>query len=378
MDVVQPALESVDEVASHAVRDRAAAARRRPRICVVGPMVGRRRGNVTHQGQIVADGLRSAGYDVIEVSAHANRYARLADIAATLTRRGRSIDLLLLQVYGLRSFVVEDIASALGRAFRQRVVMVLHGGIMPTFMSDFPVWTRRVLSRADVLVAPSSFIARALAQHGFEARVIPNTIHLTDYEYRHRAQVRPRLFWMRSFHDIYNPLLAVRTLARLRRSLPDAVLVMAGQDSGQEAEVRETARTLGLGDAIEFVGFLDGSGKRREGNRADIFLNTNRIDNMPVAVIEAAAMGLPVVATRVGGIPDLLTDGVTGLIVPDDDEEGMADAVVRLVKEPALASRLSQDGRRLAEQFSWESVRPQWEATFHASAAHSRHPGATS
>ena len=110
--------------------------------------------------------------------------------------------------------------------------------------------------------------------------------------------------------------------------------------------------------------------KIREGSSADIFLNTNRIDNTPVSVIEAGAFGLPVVATNVGGIADLVSDGETALLVPDNDDEAMAAAVLRLLTSPNLAEKLSANGRALAERFSWENVRPQWESLF-ASVLHS-------
>lgn len=333
----------------------------RPRVCIVGPMVGRHHGRVTHQGEILADALRGCGYQVTAVSAHANRYRRLAEIVATITRNRDRIDVLIVQVYGGPSFVVEDAASLLGRQFGLAIVMVLHGGAMPAFTARFPRWSRRVLRRADVTVAPSKFLARALEPGGVTARVIPNVIHLHAYPHRHRAQVAPRLLWMRSFHDTYNPLMAVRTLARVREVLPAATLVMAGQDSGQEAEVRSAAAELGLGQAIRFAGFLDAEGKLRESETADIFLNTNRIDNMPVAIVEMAAFGLPVVSTNVGGIPDLLVNDQTGLLVPDDDDAAMAAAIERLVRSPELASRLSANGRRLAEHSAWDAVRPKWE-----------------
>jgi glycosyltransferase involved in cell wall biosynthesis len=121
---------------------------------------------------------------------------------------------------------------------------------------------------------------------------------------------------------------------------------------------------MGLQGAVQFPGFLDYDGKRREGNAADIFINTNRIDNMPVAVLEAGAMGLPVVATAVGGVPDLLVDGRDGVLVPDDDEAAMAGAILRLLRDPELAGRLSRNGRLLAERSAWEAVRPQWTTLF--------------
>jgi L-malate glycosyltransferase len=333
----------------------------RLRLCFVGPMIGRNPGYTTTQGEILSDRFKDEGWSVISVSASPNRYMRLADIVTTLIRCRRTIDVLIVQVYGERSFVVEDIASWLGQQFGHRIVIVLRGGTLPDFMSRFPNWTRRVLSRAHTLVAPSEFMARAVIPYGFRAKVIPNLIDLSVYQYRHRQTVSPRLFWMRTFHPAYNPMMALRVLAVLRSKMPESTLVMAGQNMGFEAEVRQLARGLALDGAVRFAGFLDMESKVREGSAADIFINTNNIDNMPVSVIEACAMGLPVIATNVGGIPDLLTDGETGLFVPRDDVEAMVKAIYRLLNEPGLAGRLSINGRQLAERVSWEQVYPQWE-----------------
>ena len=248
--------------------------------------------------------------------------------------------------------------------------MWLHGGDMPRFMARYPRWTERVLGRADMLVSPSGYLARAVAQHGFHAQVIPNIIDLSDYPYRPRRVLHPRLFWMRSFNSIYNPEMAVRVLARVRTTIPEATLVMAGQTDAHEKEVRRLAEEMGLNGAIQFPGFLDQKKKIQEAERADIYLNTNHIDNTPVTVIEACALGLPVVSTAVGGVPDLLTNGETGLLVPDGDDEAMANAVKRLLGDPDLAARLSANGRHLAERSSWDLVRPQWEKIIKETGGH--------
>jgi L-malate glycosyltransferase len=335
-----------------------------PRLCFVGPMVGRNPGFVTTQGQRLADLFLMLNYPVISVSAKTNRYHRLGDIVKTLILNRQAIDIMMLEVYSGPSFVVEDVASQLGKWFGHRIIMVLHGGAMPEFIARFPKWTRRVLSRADVLVAPSPFNARAVTQFGFEARVIPNVIDLSAYRYRQRRSLSPRLFWMRTFHEIWNPMMAVRVLARLRQTVPDATLLMAGQDKGLEAQVQKLAISLGLRSAVRFAGFLDMQQKVSLGNECDIFINSNHLDNMPVAIVEACAMGLPVVATDVGGIKDLLTDGETALLVPDNDDEAMVRAIKRLLNEPDLAGQLSAKGRELAERSSWEKVQPQWERVF--------------
>jgi glycosyltransferase involved in cell wall biosynthesis len=327
-------------------------------------MVGRNRGHITQQGQVLCDLFAGIGYRVTSVSAFPNRYLRLGDIVATLVSQRKQTDILILEVYGGPSFVLEDIASRLGQRFGQRLVLWLHGGALPEFMSRFPEWTRRVLVRADVVVTPSDFLARAVSRYGIEARVIPNVIDFEAYPFRHRKFVKPHLFWMRQFHPIWNPMMALRVLDRLRSSLPDSSLVMAGSNKGLQAAVEEMARDLKLSDRVRFPGFLDMAGKTREGSSADIYLNTNRIDNTPIAVVEACAMGLPVVTTAVGGIRDFLIDRETALIVPDNDDAAMAAAIEELVRNQHLAAHLSANGRRLAKRFSWEFVRPPWERLF--------------
>jgi glycosyltransferase involved in cell wall biosynthesis len=332
-----------------------------PRLCVVGPLIGRNPGSVTTQGERLIDLFQQAGYPVIGVSDFANKYMRLADILGTLMKRRNDYDIAVLQVFSGQSFVVEDLASAVVRQTGPGLIMVLRGGGMPVFMSDRPRWSRRVLSRADQLVSPSKFLARSVVPLGFNSTVIPNVIQLTAYRHRLRRQLAPRLLWMRSFHEIYNPLLAISVFGLIKQRFPNATLVMAGSDRGLETKCRQVVKKLGLDQSVRFAGFLNEAKKAQEFDAADVYLNTNRIDNTPVSVIEACASGVPVVATRVGGVSDLLTNDDNGLLVGSEDERGMADAVCSLLADPDRAARLSAGGRRLAESCSVEQVMPLWE-----------------
>jgi glycosyltransferase involved in cell wall biosynthesis len=335
-----------------------------PRLCFIGPLVGKNPGHVTTQGEILSSHFAKAGYQVVTASSAANRYARLADIVRTLVRNKHNIDIQIVHIYGGRSFVVEDVASQLGSRYGFGIIMMLHGGALPTFINRFPGWARRVFSRAHVISAPSEYLARAMTNLGFECRITPNVIDTDLYPYRLRQKVAPNLFWMRSFHPVWNPFMAVKVLAELRTVLPHATLVMAGQDKGMLGETRQLAAQLKVEDAIRFAGFLDPPGKWREGDAADIFISTNHIDNMPIAVVEACAMGLPVVTTNVGGIPDLLKNEETGLLVEDNDVTGMVNAICRLVLDQELAGKLSAKGRELAQKSSWNRVRLLWENMF--------------
>lgn len=336
----------------------------KPRLCVAGNLLGKNRGFVTTQGQILADQLSAEEFEVISVSSRVNRVIRLLDILWTVLRRSRNLEILIIEVYSGLAFLLADAASLLARIFNIPSILVLHGGNLPDFTQRHAKWVNRVLGRARILVAPSKFLAKELSAHGIKSRVIPNVIDLKNYEYRIRKEISPRLLWMRAFHEIYNPHMAIRVLGSIRKKYPGASLVMAGVDKGLEPEIKKLVDEMALTEAVRFPGFLDSQAKRREFSDADIFINTNHVDNMPVAVLEACAMGLPVVATAVGGIPHLLQDGKTGLLVPDDDADAMAGAISSLLENEELARRLSINGRELAERSSWENVRPLWEQLF--------------
>jgi glycosyltransferase involved in cell wall biosynthesis len=336
----------------------------RPSLCFIGPMAGNNSLTISTPGEFLAEHFRTAGYPVMAASICRNNFLRLLDICCTIIFQHRKMDILILSVYVGRSFVVEDIASGLARMLGIPIVMVLHNGLTPTFVSLYQGWSCRVLSRASLLAAPSIFLARALRPFGWQVRVIPNPLDVSLYPFRLRQQASPRLLWMRSFYPYYNPQMALRVLARLTLQYPDLSLVMAGKDKGLQDEIIRMAEDLGVSRNVRFPGFLDHSKKIHEFTEADVFINTNSVDNAPVSIMEAWAMGLPVVSTASGGIPDLIKEGETGFLVPEDDDQAMAQAIYKIIENSHIAQKLSIQGRKKAESFAWENILSQWETIF--------------
>lgn len=334
------------------------------RLCFVGNMLGRNPGYITTQGQVVADLIAAEASAVTVVSSKINRVARMAEIAATLVKNRRNYDAIVLEVYSGLGFVIADVVGRLAKIFDIPLVMFLHGGNLPEFIKDYLKWTRNVLNRATFLVAPSPFLAEKIGELGYQIRVIPNVVDLELYPFREREAIKPNLVWMRSFHSIYHPEMAIRVLAELRETVPNATLTMAGVDKGLENKIKQMTVEMNLSAAVRFPGFLDATAKAREFAAADIYLNTNRIDNMPVSVVEACAFGLPVVATAVGGLPFLIKHRENGLLVPDKDVGAMTKAVKELLENPALTRSISRNARLLAERSAWARVRTDWENLF--------------
>ena len=89
-------------------------------------------------------------------------------------------------------------------------------------------------------------------------------------------------------------------------------------------------------------------------------MNGSRVDNQPLSILEAYSCGVPVITTDAGGIPDMVTDGVTGLIVPMDDHEALAKAAIMLLDNPEIAKRIIAEARKECERYRWDVVRIQW------------------
>lgn len=335
----------------------------RPRICIIGPMLGTRRGRVTSQGEILGDLFVREGWQVRRASSVVSRVPRLVDMLAALVRWRNEIDVVIVLVFSGPSFRVAEATAWLARRLGKPVVLHLHGGDLPSLASDDPARVRKLLASADRVVAPSAYLRDGLAVAGVPIDVIPNALELDRYPWRLRAPARPSLLWMRAFHPLYRPDMAVEVLDLVRhRHGVDATLTMAGQDGPSTAATAELAERLGVGAAVSFAGFLDEAGKRDALDRHDVFVNTTKVDNTPVSCLEAAASGLVVVATSVGGIPALFSDGDDAVLVPDGDRASMAEAVVRVLRDDALVARLSHGGRALAERSAWPAVHAAWEA----------------
>lgn len=332
-----------------------------PRVWLVGDFAASKRGNFSVAEEL-GRRLEVAGFEVGVTSRRGARASRVADMVLSTWTQRRGIDVAVVDVYSGTAFVWAELVVGVLRRAGVATILVLRGGNLPHLARSAPDRVRRLFRGAAAVVALSPYLARPLAGFSNVLQVIPNPIDLTAYEHHPRTRAGPRLVWLRTFHDLYNPTLAVDVLARVSASRDDARLIMVGADKGDGSlgRARDAARSLGVADRIEFVGPVPKAAVATQLQRGDVFLNTPRIDNVPISVLEAMASGLCVVSTAVGGMMDLVTDGVDGLLVPDDDAQAMAAAVERCCADPELAMRLSTGARTAAAAFDWSAVLPRW------------------
>jgi glycosyltransferase involved in cell wall biosynthesis len=176
-----------------------------------------------------------------------------------------------------------------------------------------------------------------------------------------RTVLEPKLLWVRAFDKIYNPAMAVKVLSLLKATHKNASLCMVGPDKdGSLSQAKALAKQLGVAESITFTGVLPKEQWHQMSENYDIFINTTNIDNMPVSIMEAMALGLPIVSTNAGGLPYLIENGADGILIPVKDEKLMAEAIVNLLKNPSKAMEMSKKAREKAENFDENRVKQQW------------------
>lgn len=310
----------------------------------------------------LADRLEAGGRHVVRTSSEVGRVRRLLDMVATVWRRRRDYRVALIDVFSGPSFVWAEAVAFELRRLGKPYVLTLRGGSLPEFARRWPRRVRHLLQSAVAVTAPSDFLVDGMREYRADLTVVPNALEMDGYVFATRERVSPRIVWVRAFHEIYNPILAIEVLARIATKHPAAHLVMIGPDKdGSQHAVEERAVQLGVRDRLEIVGRIP---KREIPARlaaADVFLNTTNVDNAPLSVLEAMAAGLCVISTAVGGIPFLLDDGETALLVPPNDPDAMTAAVERILGDVALANRLSRSGHAFAASRDWSHVLPLWE-----------------
>ncbi|MGH7680500.1 MAG: glycosyltransferase, partial [Candidatus Eiseniibacteriota bacterium] len=159
------------------------------------------------------------------------------------------------------------------------------------------------------------------------------------------------------FRTIKDHPTLLRAFAVVRRSVPEARLVLVGAGNPREprAGLDTLAAELGISDAVRFAGI------RKDVPRllqvCDVYVNSSRFEGMSNTILEAMAAGRPVVATNVGGNPELVEDGVSGFLVPPGGDAALADRIVELLRDPTLAGRLGAAGLgRIEREHSMEGM----------------------
>lgn len=264
-----------------------------------------------------------------------------------------------------------DVGSAVVGAAKERevpVVLTCHGVWYP----HQPSWSlsgrieRSLLRRGyEAITSVDRASVQALREAGRpDAILVPNGVDAADFTASAQRDDALRfLFVGRHVHQKGIDDLLEAT-ARARSEIGNRFVLELAGDGPARSRLERKARDLGLSDAVRFLGSLSRPELLSAYGRATVFVLPSRFEGFPLTILEAWAAGLPVIATSVGGIPDLCDDG-NALLVPPADPEALAAAMISLSRDPARREMMGTAGRSLVrERYNWDTIAEAYERVY--------------
>lgn len=326
-------------------------------VLFIGTFLSNKRGT-KGIAESLSERLERDGINIKLSSTYENKIVRLADILLSIFFfTGSKIH---IDVFSGSAFNIADLASRLAKFRNKQILMTLHGGRLPEFSESKMLKIKHVFSRADKIFTPSMFIQEHFRKLGFKVEYLPNAIDLSSFTYNRKIIKPNTLLWVRAFTSIYNPEVPIKLLANLKKRYPECTLTMIGPDRGALDNCKELASSLGVTNAVLFLGSIPNKELYKYYQSHSVYLNTTSYESFGVAVVEAASCGIPIVSNNVGEIPYLWNHKENIMLVENNSINKYCDCINELFDSSDLSSKLSIKARKNSERFNWPEIKNEW------------------
>jgi glycosyltransferase involved in cell wall biosynthesis len=304
--------------------------------------------------------LKKDGYIVYKKSKLKNKILRPIDIALFLILQNKKYDIVIIQVASYKSFLINALTLIIAKMLNKRTISVIMGGAFTEFYDKYPRFVSQMLNKSTTLISPSKFIGDFLISKKLNVQYVPNFIDVSKFRYLWKPTSSLNLLWVRAFHDIYKPELAINAIHQLKDNFPDIKLTMIGPDLGKLSFCKNLIKSLNLSDQIQILGPISNNLLNSIFSSHSIYLNTTSYESFGDALVEAACSGIPIVSTKVGEIPLNWVHNKELIMVEDNNLQELVIQIINLLNDPTFQLELSLNARKKAENFDWANIRNSW------------------
>ncbi len=302
-------------------------------------------------------------FDIIRASHFKNPILRIIHMWIIILLNAQKSSFLIIDTYSSNAFNYAWTCGAIARLIGLNYIPFLHGGKLPERYKKSKKKCQKYFKGAYKIISPSGFLkVETESKFNVQVDIIPNYLEIEQYSFCQRPNVgEVKLLWVRAFHKIYNPTLVPEIEHGLRRIGFRVSCTMVGPDKdGSLANVKKRALNLNVLDSLHFTGRVSKKEWLNLSSDYSFFINTTNADNTPVSVMEAMALGMPVITTDVGGIPYLFENNREGIMVPPKNATLIVNSIEHLIKNSTLTKEISTNARLKAEKWDWSEVKKLW------------------
>lgn len=277
----------------------------------------------------------------------------------------------------------ESILAALFYMRRKKVPVVVtyhgdiiesYGGFIRKMLAYFyNELVNKLLFNANIVISPSEYYieeSRFLREYKDKSIAIPNGIKIDEFDIPYsKEECRDKLgfplnekiiLFVGVLHKGKGPDVLIKAMANIMKSIPDAKLLFVGRGGmkGELENLERLSERLGVENYVQFAGFVEGNLKPLYYKAADVFVlpSVMKHESFGIVNLEAMACGIPIVASRIGGVPDVVKDRENGLLVQPKDSNELADAIIHLLENEEEREKMGKNGRKKVEDYSWERI----------------------
>jgi glycosyltransferase involved in cell wall biosynthesis len=308
--------------------------------------------------EVLQSSLEKSNIHIKLVSKHQNKIIRIIDIISSIILNNEK--LIFFNVFSGMAFKMTQWGSFIAKLKNKKIIYTLHGGALHEFADKNNELVKTVFNRADYIQTPSLFLKKYFEAQGFNIHYLPNPINFDNFQYQ-RKHIKPHtILWVRAFTEIYNPALAINILNEVKKKYPAATLTMVGPDKGLLPQIKQQIHALGLEQSVQIIGPVANHELHKYYQSHQVYINTTSYESFGMAIVEAAACGIPIISSSVGEIPYLWTNEKNMMLVNSLNATDFSMSINKLFEDENLANNLSTNAKQNVEQFDWKYIKPQW------------------
>ncbi|MBP5387236.1 MAG: glycosyltransferase family 4 protein [Prevotella sp.] len=257
---------------------------------------------------------------------------------------GKEVEVVHIHGASKGSFVRKSILIMLSKAFGKKVIYHIHGGGFKDFTYRHRKCVPYILHKCDMIIALSDYWKSFFADemHCCRVEIVPNIMEYPKENHHERDKGVFTLLFLGKICKEKGIFDLIEVISEHIDELEGKIkLFIAG--IGETDRLQDVIHHLKLDETIKYMGWVSGPDKIELLNKSDAFVLPSYYEGVPISLLEAFSYHLPVISTNVGGIPEILTDGVNGIMVAPGDHEGLYQAIARLASSVQLREQMGKE-----------------------------------